>query len=191
RSLVDRDLDDLGHEFDIRARAVLRRELDVLGVLARVGDRRARLTLHVLARRLQLALDVNVAGRDEGVDARALRILDRVPGRVDVLLGRARQAADHGAFDLARDRLHRLEVTRRGDREPGLDHVHAQARELVGDLELLLLVERYARRLLAVAQGGVEDQDAICLRSAGARRAGGAGSFIGAHVVRAPSLSRW
>jgi hypothetical protein len=36
-----------------------------------------------------------------------------------------------------------------------------EPRELQGDLELLLRVERDARRLLAVAQGGVEDVDAV------------------------------
>ena len=66
-----------------------------------------------------------------------------------------------GPFDLPRDRLHGLEVAGRGDREAGLDHVHAEPRELVGDLELLLLVQRDARRLLAVAQGRVEDQDPV------------------------------
>ena len=44
-----------------------------------------------------------------------------------------------------------------GDREPGLDDVDAEARELLGDLELLADVERDAGRLLAVAQGRVED----------------------------------
>ena len=70
---------------------------------------------------------------------------------------RAREAADHRALHLARDRLHRLEVAGRGDREAGLDDVHAEPRELLRDLELLLLVERDPRRLLPVAQGGVED----------------------------------
>ncbi len=39
------------------------------------------------------------------------------------------------------DRLHGLEVAGRGDREAGLDHVHPEPRELVRDLELLLLVQ--------------------------------------------------
>ena len=41
--------------------------------------------------------------------------------------------------------------------KPGLDHVDAEPRELLGDLELLAHVERDAGRLLTVAQGGVED----------------------------------
>ena len=50
---------------------------------------------------------------------------------------------------------------RGGDREAGLDDVHAQPRQLVGDLQLLLHVQRDAGRLLAVAQRRVEDEDAV------------------------------
>ena len=57
------------------------------------------------------------------------------------------------------DRLHRLEVALAGDREAGLDDVDPEARQLLGDLELLALVEGDARRLLAVAQRRVEDHD--------------------------------
>ena len=81
--------------------------------------------------------------------------------RVDVGHVGARQAGDHRTLDLARDRLHGLEVARRGDREAGLDHVDAEPRELLGDLELLLRVQRDARRLLAVAQRRVEDQYSV------------------------------
>ena len=86
-------------------------------------------------------------------------VLDRVPGGVDVGLVGAREAADHRALDAAGDRLDRLEVAGRGDREAGLDHVDAEPRQLLGDLDLLLGVERDPRRLLAVAQRGVEDVD--------------------------------
>src|SRR4051794_29277921 len=85
-----------------------------LWVLAGVRDRGPGLALYVLARGLQLALDVDIAGGDEGVDAGALGVLDRVPGRVDVLHRRACEPADDRPLDLAGDRLNRLEVTRRG-----------------------------------------------------------------------------
>ena len=97
------------------------------------------------------------------MDARALGVLDGVPGGVHVLRVRAREAADDRAVHLAGDRLDGLEVPRRGDREAGLDHVHPEPRELVRDLELLLLVERDPGRLLPVAQGGVEDLYAVLL----------------------------
>ena len=63
-----------------------------------------------------------------------------------------------GPLHRLRDRLDGLEVALARDREPGLDHVDPEARELLGDLELLAHVERDAGRLLAVPQGRVEDQ---------------------------------
>ena len=48
----------------------------------------------------------------------------------------------------------------RGGREAGLDDVDLEPRELAGDLELLGGGQPGAGRLLAVAQGGVEDADA-------------------------------
>src|SRR4051812_37955415 len=78
----------------------------------------------------------------------------------------ARETGDHGAVDLAGDRAYRLEITGRGDREAGLDDVDAQPRELVGDLELLGGVQRDARRLLTVAQRGVEDDDPVVVHVA-------------------------
>ena len=59
--------------------------------------------------------------------------------------------------------LDRLEVALGGDREAGLDHVDAHGLEHLGDPELLGDGHRAARRLLAVAQGGVEDDDALGL----------------------------
>ena len=83
------------------------------------------------------------------------------PRRVDVAGVSAREAGDDRPLDLAGDGLHGLEVAGRGDREAGLDDVDAQARELLRDLELLGGVQADARRLLAVAQGGVEEDDPL------------------------------
>ena len=52
----------------------------------------------------------------------------------------------------------------RGDREPGLDDVDAERREGPGHLDLLGHVHARARRLLAVAQGRVEDPDSVRVR---------------------------
>ena len=56
---------------------------------------------------------------------------------------------------------HRLEVALGGDREAGLDDVDAHLVEERGDLQLLLERHGGAGRLLAVAERGVEDQDAV------------------------------
>ncbi len=45
--------------------------------------------------------------------------------------------------------------------KPASIDVDAQARELLGDFDLLLGVERDPGRLLAVAQGRIEDVDAV------------------------------
>ena len=129
-----------------------------------------------------VAMNVWMRGRSES--------LHRVPGGLDVLawLVRARPQIT-GPFDLARDRLHRLEVARRGDREAGLDDVHAEPRELLGDLELFLRVQRDAR---ATARR----RAASCRRSGRGLRPGPLAVRHcrsvrhACHVVRAPSLSR-
>ena len=108
----------------------------------------------------QLVAQVARRHAQPGVDARALRVAQRVGGRVDVLLDRAREGA-HGRFVASQlgDAAHALEIARRGDGEPGLDDVDAQAQQLTRHDELLLGVHGGARRLLAIAQRRVEDVD--------------------------------
>ena len=60
-----------------------------------------------------------------------------------------------------RDLVDGREIALRGDREAGLDDVDAHVVEQLGDLELLLVGHGGAGALLAVAQGGVEDDDAV------------------------------
>src|SRR3546814_9891217 len=79
---------------------------------------------------------------------------------VDVAPGGAGEASHAGRLHLGRHRLHGLEVAFGGDREAGLDDVDAHLLEDLGDLQLFLEVHGAARRLLAVAQRGVEDQHA-------------------------------
>ena len=84
--------------------------------------------------------------------------------RMSFSMARARPAM-RGPLTSVGDRLDRLEVVGRGDREPGLDDVDAQLGELVRDLELLGPVQGSARRLFAVAQRRVEDPDVSGTRS--------------------------
>ena len=100
-------------------------------------------------------------GADEGVDARPPRVAHRLPAAVDVLEVGAREPADHRALGQLGDLAHRLEVAVRGDREAGLDDVDAHLVEERGDLQLLVQAHGGAGRLLAVAERGVEDQDAV------------------------------
>ena len=51
----------------------------------------------------------------------------------------------------------------RGDGKAGLDDVDAHGVEQLGDLDLLFMRHGGAGALLAVAQSGVEDDDAVLL----------------------------
>ena len=55
----------------------------------------------------------------------------------------------------------RLEIVLGGDRKPRLHHVHAEPGQLLGQLDLFSRVHAAPGRLLAVAQGGVEDDDPV------------------------------
>ncbi len=170
RAVVDRDLADLAHEVGIAAVAVFGRELHVVGVRLGSRDGGGRFRPYLVGRHLQLLLHVDLRRRDEHMDAGLLGVVDRFPRPVDVLEAGPRERADGRAVHGLRDRLDGLEVALRRDREPRLDDVDAEARELVRDLELLGDVERDARGLLAVTQGRVEDQDVVHLAARFVRR---------------------
>ncbi len=97
------------------------------------------------------------------MDAPAFGRLDRLGAAIDVLEGGAGEAADHGVLGALGDLMDGGEVAFGGDREAGLDDVDAHGVEQFGDFELLLMRHGGAGALLAVAQGGVENDDAVLL----------------------------
>ena len=72
---------------------------------------------------------------------------------------RAGEPADHRVLGPPRDLLDALEIALARDREACLDDVDAHLVEQLGDFELLLEGHGGAGALLAVAQGGVENDD--------------------------------
>ena len=92
-----------------------------------------------------------------------LRLAGLIASRaaVDVLRRGARKPAHDRVLGALGDLVDRGEVALRGDREAGLDDVDAHGVEQLGDFELLLMRHGGAGTLLAVAQGGVEDDDAV------------------------------
>ena len=163
RAGLDRGLHAPAQEIVLGAGGVLGRPLDVVGVVARARHRRHHHVEDLLRLHLELPLHVDRRRRDEGVDAPALGRLDRFAAAVDVLLAGAREAADHRVLGTPGDLVDGRKVAIRGDREAGLDDVDAHIVEQLGNLELLLMGHGGARALLAVAQGGVEDDDAVLL----------------------------
>src|SRR4029078_3318678 len=116
-------------------------------------------------------------GVEDGVDARALRRPDRLGAAVDVLEGGAAEPADHRVLGAGRDLVDGGEIAFRGDREAGLDDVDAHVVEQFGDLELLVVGHGGAGALLAVAQGGVEDDDAVLVGLRGGSHGNGPSRF--------------
>ncbi len=55
----------------------------------------------------------------------------------------------------------RVEVALAGDGETGFDDVDAEGRKLVGHAQLFFVVHGAAGGLLAVAEGGIEEDDLI------------------------------
>jgi hypothetical protein len=160
---LDRRLDAAAEEVVLAAGAVLARPLDIVGVPPRPRHRGDHRLVDLFRLHLQLPLHVHRRGGDEGMDARALRRLDGFAGAVDVVEAGAGEAADHRFLGALGDLVDGGEVAFRGDRKAGLDDVDAHLVEELGDFELLLVGHRRARALLAVAQGGVEDNDAVFL----------------------------
>src|SRR5262249_13541580 len=138
---------------------------DPVDVLLRARDRPHGGVDHLVPAHHELVLEVDVRRRDEDVYPGALSVLDRPDGAVDVLLARAGERQHDRARDRLGDAAYRLEVTSGGRREARLDDVDAEMLELACDRELLLDVHGGARRLLAVAERGVEDPYPVHRRS--------------------------
>ena len=166
RARLDGGLDDVAEEVGLGPGGVLGAELDVGADGPGAADALDGPLDDLLAGHLQLVLAVDRRGGQEDVDPRLLGVLERLPGAVDVAVVAAGEPADGRAGDLGGDGADGLEVALRGDREPGLDDVDAERGQGAGHLHLLGLVHARARRLLAVAQGRVEDPDPVRFASA-------------------------
>ena len=159
RAVVDGGLDDAAQEIAVASRRVLGRKLHVVGELPRAADAVNDRGQAGVAGDAQLALEVQVGGRQERVDAAPLGRSERAGGFLDVLRPASRQRGDHRTPDVAGDVRHGLGVGRRRNREARLDDVHSQRVEGARHLHLGRDLEREAGGLFAVAQGGVEDHD--------------------------------
>ena len=172
---------DLCHELRAGARGVLAGEFDVRDLRPGVGNSIAGLLDDLLGRHAELVLHVEVARRDEDMEAGTLSVLEGLPRRVDVALLRAIERRDRAAAYVLGHEANALNLAGRGHCEAGLNDVDAEPFELARDLQLLLRVQANARRLLAIAQRGVEDLDVILI---GAHRA----PFRSAVRLHAPVL---
>ena len=125
------------------------------------SERASRTALAALVQRLraahlQLVFKMQIARRQEHVNARAIGKLQRPRRHLDVFGLGAGQRRDARLANGLRNGGDGRKIALRGHGEAGLDDVHAQIFKGVGHGELFLRGHAAARRLLAVAQGGVE-----------------------------------
>ena len=126
------------------------RKFHVIAVFASEPHRGHGFVQNLLARFLQLVLQVNVAGGDEGMDARAPRVLERIGRRQDVAAVGSGQRRHAHPRKFARHRVHRFRIALRGDRKPGFENIHAQLHQLGRHAEFFRHGHAAARRLLPV-----------------------------------------
>ena len=135
---LDHRLEDLADKIEVTARGVLGRELDVCGVLGRVLHRGHRQLQHLLPAHLELMLEMDVRGGQEGVDPGIFAALQGLPGDIDVPLLATGQGRHLDTPDIVGDIFDAAEIALRGHRKAGLDDVDIQFDKLLGQPELLL-----------------------------------------------------
>ena len=141
---------------------VLRRPLDVVDVVARARHRRRSPSRSTCSGSICSLCFMCTGEVERKVWMRPpLGRLDRLAAAVDVLVARRATGRRPRRSWCAWRSRDGLEIAVGGDREAGLDDVDAHVVEQLGDFELLLVGHGGAGRLLAVAQGGVENDDAV------------------------------
>jgi hypothetical protein len=78
---------------------------------------------------------------------------------LDILFHNSGEAADLGPEALSGDLPDAVKLSLGGYGKSSLDNIYAEFIKLSGDLELFILVERYARSLLAIPKSGVKNAD--------------------------------
>ena len=155
----DRRGDHFGQEILLGAGAVLGGEFDVVDEAARVRDAGRGQVQHLLLAHAQLVLAMQRAGGDEQVQARLRRRLQRARRDLDVVGQAARQHAQGGVAQFARDQRGGLAIGLRAGGETGLDDVDAEFGQRARHHQFLRGRHAAAGRLFAVAQGGIEYSD--------------------------------
>ena len=135
---VDDGFNDAAEERDLAAGSVLAGEFDVVGIGLGELDAFHRFFDDLIRRHLELVFHMDRASRDENMDARFLRALQRFAAGIDVLLGAARQTADRGFCDGFGDHLDGFKIARGGDWEACFDDIDAKLFELTGHRQFFL-----------------------------------------------------
>ena len=158
---LDRRLDTAAEKIMLRARAVFRRPVNVVGKITRVADTVDNLLINLVRFHLQFKFHVQGAGRDKGVNPRAYRRLQCFGRTFDISLRRPGEAADGRLLNQLGDLVDSFEIAVRRYGKTGLDYIDAHFFEHFCDPQLFVEIHGRAGRLFAVTQGGIEDNYAV------------------------------
>ena len=100
-------------------------------------------------------------GGQEGVDAWIFGALHGFPAAVDIAVHATGEPGHLNVSGLRGDGAHGFEIAGTGGGKARFHDVHAQHFQLMGKAQFFLEIHGGAGRLLAVAQGGVEEINAV------------------------------
>ncbi len=109
----------------------------------------------------QLVHDVYIRGGEEHVNPGRFSDLNRFPRLVHVVGMGSGQRANHRSPDLSGNVADCLEIAGGTGGETGLDNIDPKLFQLFGDLHLFFDGHPNARRLLAIAEGGIQKLNSI------------------------------
>ena len=158
---LDDRLTNLGKERQFRAVAIFSGKLDIVGVLQGQLHCFHGLLQNLVGRHSQLHLHVQGRRGNEGVNAAALGGCQRVTCPRNVFVVCTGQRTHGGVFDDRGNGFDGFEIAIAGGGETGLYHINLQFFQLLGDADFFFASHGCARALFAVAQGGIEYDEAV------------------------------
>nr|GMD16555.1 hypothetical protein L484_024706 [Ipomoea batatas] len=135
-----------------------------------ISDHTGGLLHHLLPGHVELELHVYLTGGDECMHTRLLGILHRLPSPINIpLIAPGKATYDRNVFalpipNLLRNQSDGLEIGLRGSREPRLNDIHTELRQLPRHVELLFGGHCGAGGLLAVPESSVENSHIVRIR---------------------------
>src|SRR3979411_415210 len=128
----DHRFDHLAKKRDVGTGSIFRREFHVGAERFGVPNRFPRLLQALLTGDAQLIFQMDVRGCENNVDARMRCSPQCLPSAVNVAGASTSESSNDGTPQRVGDTLYGFEVAVGGNRESGLDHVLAEAVELLG-----------------------------------------------------------
>ena len=160
-AFLDDGFDHTAQKVHIAAVAIFRAEFNVIEQVAGKTHRLTGLLKHLVGRHAQLFLHVQGRGGNEGMDAAPFRTFEGLGRSRNISVVGSGQRTHGGVFDRIGNRVHRIKIAVGAGRKTGLDHIHLEALQLTGDAQLFVFGHRGPRGLLAVAQGGVKNDQLV------------------------------